>query len=165
MAGQVHHLATLLGMMSGRDDIERRTKIGYASCRSLFTTASQARQRSTRRASKKLPPLTIKSKPVMLVIDPTSNTIAQTLSTLPAQKPHGLAIDPKTPIILSRWKRKVVVMDSSTGVCLKSVDIAPGVDQIAFNPGNQRIYCASGQGKLSVLEETLKGAKSLGEAK
>ncbi|MBV8101728.1 MAG: hypothetical protein JOZ31_21505, partial [Verrucomicrobia bacterium] len=45
----------------------------------------------------------------------------------------------------------------------KSVDIAPGVDQIAFDPGNQRIYCASGQGKLSVLQETVEGAKSLGE--
>jgi len=58
----------------------------------------------------------------------------------------------------------LVVMDCTTGVCLESVDIVPGVDQIAFDAGNQRIYCASGgQGKLSVLEETGDGAKSLGD--
>ena len=106
----------------------------------------------------------IKSKPVMLVIDPTANTIAQTFSTLPAEKPHGIAIDPKTRRLFSAGGNgKLVVMDSTTGVCIKSVDIAPGVDQIAFDPGNQRIYCASGQGKLSVLEETVEGVKPLGE--
>jgi DNA-binding beta-propeller fold protein YncE len=106
----------------------------------------------------------IKSKPVTLVIDAKENTVAQTWSTLPAEKPHGLAIDPKTRRLFSAGGNgKLVVMDCTTGVCLKSVDIAPGVDQIAFDPGNQRIYCASGQGKLSVLQETVEGAKSLGE--
>ena len=106
----------------------------------------------------------IKSKPVMLVIDATANTVAQTWSTLPAEKPHGLAIDPKTRRLFSAGGNgKLVVMDCTTGVCLKSLDIAPGVDQIAFDPGNQRIYCASGQGELSVLQETVEGAKSLGE--
>jgi DNA-binding beta-propeller fold protein YncE len=106
----------------------------------------------------------IKSKPVMLLIDARSNTIAQTWSTLPAEKPHGLALDSKTRRLFSAGGNgKLVVMDCTTGVCLKSVDIAPGVDQIAFDPGNQRIYCASGQGKLSVLEETIEGAKSLGD--
>jgi DNA-binding beta-propeller fold protein YncE len=100
----------------------------------------------------------------MLLIDPTSNTIARTWSTLPAEKPHGLAIDPKTRRLFSAGGNgKLVVMDCATGVCLNSLDIAPGVDQIAFDPGNQRIYCASGQGKLSVLEETVEGAKLLGE--
>jgi DNA-binding beta-propeller fold protein YncE len=106
----------------------------------------------------------IKSKPVTLVIDAKANTVAQTWSTLPAEKPHGLAIDPKTRRLFSAGGNgKLVVLDCTTGVCLKSVDIAPGVDQIAFDPGNQRIYCASGQGKLSVLQETVEGAKSLGE--
>jgi DNA-binding beta-propeller fold protein YncE len=106
----------------------------------------------------------IKSKPVMLVIDPGSNSIAQTFSTLPAEKPHGLAIDPKTRrLFCAGGNGKLVVMDCTSGVCLKSVDIASGVDQIAFDRGNRRIYCASGQGKLSVLEETVEGAKSLGD--
>jgi DNA-binding beta-propeller fold protein YncE len=106
----------------------------------------------------------IKSQPVMLVIDASANTVSATWSTLPAVKPHGLAIDPKTRRLFSAGGNgKLVVMDCTTGVCLKSVDIAPGVDQIAFDAGNQRIYCASGQGKLSVLEETVDGAKSLGD--
>jgi DNA-binding beta-propeller fold protein YncE len=106
----------------------------------------------------------IKSKPVLLAIDPGQNTVAATWSTLPAEKPHGLAIDPKTRRLFSAGGNgKLVVMDCTTGVCLKSVDIAVGVDQIAFDPVNRRIYCASGQGKISVLEETVEGAKSLGD--
>ena len=106
----------------------------------------------------------IKSQPVTLVIDATANSVSATWSTLPAEKPHGLAIDPKTRRLFSAGGNgKLVVMDCTTGVCLKSVDIVPGVDQIAFDAGNQRIYCASGgQSKLSVLEETVDGAKSLG---
>jgi len=46
---------------------------------------------------------------------------------------------------------------------LGSVDIAEGVDQIAFDPGNQRIYCAAGEGKLTVLQETKEAVKSLGD--
>src|SRR5260370_14793147 len=38
----------------------------------------------------------IKSQPVTLVIDATANTVSAAWSTLPAEKPHGLAIDPKT---------------------------------------------------------------------
>jgi DNA-binding beta-propeller fold protein YncE len=101
---------------------------------------------------------------VTLVIDATANTVSATWSTLPAEKPHGLAIDPKTRRLFSAGGNgKLVVMDCTTGVCLKSIEIAAGVDQIAFDPGNQRIYCASGQGKLSVLEETVDGAKSVGD--
>jgi len=41
-------------------------------------------------------------------------------------------------------------------------EIVPGVDQIAFDPGNKRIYCASGKSGLSVAEETADGVRSLG---
>ena len=69
----------------------------------------------------------IKSQPVMLVIDGTANTVSATWSTLPAVKPHGLAIDPKTRRLFSAGGNgKLVIMDCTTGVCLKSVDIAPG---------------------------------------
>ena len=106
----------------------------------------------------------IKSTPLIVVIDSSSNSIALKWPTLPAEKPHGLAIDPRTRrLFCAGGNGKLAVMDCTTGAVLKSVDIAPGVDQIAFDPGNQRIYCASGQGKLSVLEETADGAKSLGD--
>ncbi len=75
-----------------------------------------------------------------------------------------MAVNPKTHRLFSAGKNgKLVVFDSVSGKSLGSVDIAEGVDQIAFDPGNQRIYCAAGQGKLTVLQETKEAVKSLGD--
>jgi DNA-binding beta-propeller fold protein YncE len=105
----------------------------------------------------------IKSQPVTIVIDPGLNSVAATWSTVPAEGPHGLAVDPETHRLFSAGKNgKLVVLDSVSGKSLGSVDIAEGVDQIAFDPGNKRIYCAAGQGKLTVLQETEAAVKSLG---
>jgi DNA-binding beta-propeller fold protein YncE len=105
----------------------------------------------------------IKSQPVTIVIDPGLNSVAATWSTVPAEGPHGLAVDPETHRLFSAGKNgKLVVLDSVSGKSLGSVDIAEGVDQIAFDSGNKRIYCAAGQGKLTVLQETEAAVKSLG---
>jgi DNA-binding beta-propeller fold protein YncE len=106
----------------------------------------------------------IKSKPVTLAIDPNANSIKATWSNSPVEKPHGLAIDPQTHRLFSAGGNgKLAVLDSTSGANLMSVEIAAGVDQIAFDAGKKRIYCASGQGKVSVLEETAEGVKSLGD--
>jgi len=106
----------------------------------------------------------IKSQPITLAIDPNGNAIRATWSTLPAEKPHGLAIDAQTRRLFSAGGNgKLVVLDAVTGASIGSVAIATGVDQIAFHPVNKRIYCASGRGKLSVLEETEKGVEPLGD--
>ena len=44
------------------------------------------------------------------------------------------------------------MFDWATGRLLSSVGIAPGVNQIGFDPGNRRIYCAGGSGMISVVE-------------
>jgi DNA-binding beta-propeller fold protein YncE len=60
----------------------------------------------------------------------------------------------------------LVVMDADSGKVLSSVPIAKGVDQIAFDPSNQRIYCAAGgAGVVTVLHETETGVESLGDVK
>jgi DNA-binding beta-propeller fold protein YncE len=106
----------------------------------------------------------IKSQPVMIVIDLGPNSVAAIWSTIPAESPHGLAVNPESHRLFSAGKNgKLVVLDSVSGRSLGSVDIAEGVDQIAFDPGNKRIYCAAGQGKLTVLQETAEAVKSLGD--
>src|SRR5262249_32293345 len=55
---------------------------------------------------------------------------------------------------------KLVVIDLKTGKVIATVDIEKGVDQIAFDPGNQRLYCAC-RGAISVVQETETGAKLL----
>jgi len=66
------------------------------------------------------------------VID-NSNSM-QPVSTLPAEKPHGLAM-----------------LKYQTGKILASCDIAPKVDEIAYDPALARAYCASGTGQISVV--------------
>ena len=106
----------------------------------------------------------IKSQPVTIVIAPGPNSVAATWPTLPAEGPHGLAVNPETHRLFSAGKNgKLVVLDTVSGKSLGSADIAEGVDQIAFDPGNKRVYCAAGQGKLTVLQETAEGVKSLGD--
>jgi DNA-binding beta-propeller fold protein YncE len=105
----------------------------------------------------------IKSRPVTLAIDPSSNKVLATWSTKPAESPHGLAIDSaRGRLFCAGGNGKLSVLDAVSGNVLTSIDIVPGVDQIAFDPDNKRIYCPSGKSGLSVLEETTNGVKLMG---
>lgn len=101
----------------------------------------------------------IKTANTVQVIDPTTDKVEATWQTAPAESPHGMAIDVKTQRLFTAGRNgKLVVIDIKTGSSLGSVDIAKGVDQIAFDPSNKRIYCACA-GAISVLEETDDGVK------
>ncbi len=104
----------------------------------------------------------IKSNNTVQVIDPATNKVEKTFDTAPATGPHGLAINGRTQHLFSAGSNgKLVVIDLKTGKVIATVDIAKGVDQIAFDRGNQRIYCAC-KGMISVVQETADGAKLLG---
>ena len=98
----------------------------------------------------------VKPASVTQVIDPATNKVVATWPTAPMTSPHGLAVNPKTHHVFSAGQGKVVMMDQNTGKVLSSVSIAPGyVDQIAFDPGNGRLYCACGDaGVISVVGES-----------
>jgi DNA-binding beta-propeller fold protein YncE len=101
----------------------------------------------------------VKTNNTMVAIDPATNAVVSTVSTVPAENPHGLAIDSKTNRAFSAGKNgKLVAIDLKSGKQIAVVDIAPGVDQIAFDPAKKRVYCAC-KGAVSVVEETDDGAK------
>lgn len=105
----------------------------------------------------------IKSDNTVQVIDPATNKVVKIFSTAPATGPHGLAIDTKAQRLYSAGSNgKLVVIDMKSGKVISTVDIEKGVDQIAFDPGNQRIYCAC-QGAIVVAQATAGGAKLLGK--
>lgn len=104
----------------------------------------------------------IKSNNTVQVIDPHTNKVVKTLDTAPATGPHGLVIDERAQRLFTAGSNgKLVVFDLKSGRSLGSVDIAPGVDQIAFDPGNKRIYCAC-RDAISVAEETDAGLRFIG---
>lgn len=86
-------------------------------------------------------------------------------STLPAEKPHGLALMPDGKrALVAGGNGKLVLMsigENDGGKILASTDIAPHVDEIAYNPASGDVYCASGTGVISVVNV---GGTQLGPA-
>ncbi len=97
------------------------------------------------------------------VIDPATNKVVAVWPTAPAKSPHGMMIDPASARLFSAGGNgALAVLDLKTGKVITSVAIAPGTDQIAFDPKRRRIYCAS-RGFVSVVQETAAGVRSLGD--
>ncbi len=106
----------------------------------------------------------VKSTNQLVAMNPKTGAITHKWSTLPATLPHGLAIDEKTGMAFSAGVNgKLVVFNLSTGKKIATVPIAAHVDQIIFDPGTKRVYCACRRA-ISVVQETASGAKLLGSA-
>ena len=89
----------------------------------------------------------------VVVIDPASNTAMASWPTAPALKPHGSALDSKgRRLFVAGGNGKLVAIDLISGKVVSSVEIAPRVDEIAYDSGLNRVYCASGSGVLSVVD-------------
>lgn len=102
----------------------------------------------------------VNSNSTVAVIDPNTNAIVARWPAAPAVELTGLAVDGASHRIFTAGSNgKLAVIDTTTGSVVGSVDITPNVDQIAFDPGKRRIYCASGAGLLSVVQETDAGAE------
>ena len=105
----------------------------------------------------------IKTNDTVQVIDPATNKVTATWATAPATGPHGLALDSKAGRVFSAGKNgKLAVLDIKTGTIIGTADIGMGVDQIAFDPTNKRIYCGC-RGVISVLEATADGVKHIAD--
>jgi DNA-binding beta-propeller fold protein YncE len=100
----------------------------------------------------------------VVVIDTASNKLVAKWPTSPAQMPHGLAMAmPARRLFVAGANGKLVEMDAGTGKMIASADIAPKVDQIAYDSGLKRVYCASGTGVMSVVQVEDDGLTSLGD--
>jgi DNA-binding beta-propeller fold protein YncE len=100
----------------------------------------------------------------VVVVDPATNSVTATWSTLPATAPHGQAIDSQTGRVFAVGTNGILVaLDIKTGALVAQAPVAPRIDQIVFDPGTMRIYCASGTGVVSVVQETTAGLSALGD--
>jgi hypothetical protein len=94
----------------------------------------------------------LKSSSVITVIDVAENKVTASWPTAPAQAPHGMAMMPKEDAFLvAGGNGKLVLMSQKDGHVLSSTDIPNRVDQIAYDAGMHRAYCASGTGKIAVV--------------
>jgi len=104
----------------------------------------------------------LKDTGVLVKVDPAAQTIAAKWPTAPADKPHGLAmVDEQNAVLIAGGTGKLVLLDLATGKVLASADIAPKVDEIAYDPGLHQAYCASGTGVISVVSVDKGSLKTL----
>ncbi len=108
----------------------------------------------------------IKSEPLLLVLDTKTHAVTARYATSPAERPHGLALDAKRrQLFCAGANGKLAVLDADAGRVVEAVDVASGVDQIAFDPASNRVYCASGKAGISVVDVAGEHAKLLGTVK
>jgi DNA-binding beta-propeller fold protein YncE len=89
---------------------------------------------------------------VMAVIDVATGKVTEKWPTAPAEGPHGIALVPEADAIaIAGANGKLALMSQKDGHILSSVEIAKGVDQVAYDADLHRVYCASNTGKISVI--------------
>jgi len=91
----------------------------------------------------------LKDANLLAVVDPAKGTVIHRWSTEPAEKPHGLAMFPHHEVFIAGGNGKLVLLDYKTGKVVASEDIAPRVDEIAYDSDSGNVYCASGTGVIS----------------
>ena len=106
----------------------------------------------------------LKTSSVIAVIDVAENKVVASWPTAPAQAPHGMAMMPEDDAFLvAGGNGKLVMMSQKDGHVIGSADIPPRVDQIAYDAGMHRVYCASGTGKIAVVSVEKGALTNLGE--
>ncbi|MEI9997679.1 MAG: hypothetical protein WDO13_00125 [Verrucomicrobiota bacterium] len=85
-------------------------------------------------------------------VDTASGKVKNTWPTAPAEKPHGLArVNGTDTFLVAGGNGQLVQIDLISGQVLASADIAPHVDEIAYDGALGLVYCASGTGVMSVV--------------
>ena len=107
--------------------------------------------------------LNIKSADKVAVIDPNTYKTVAEWATAPAALPHGMALDAvHHRIFTAGGNGKLAVIDTQSGKVTGSTDIAAKVDQIAFDPAKQFVYCA-GTDKMSIVDTSGSAVATVGE--
>ncbi|MGA3169607.1 MAG: hypothetical protein ABSE62_01205 [Chthoniobacteraceae bacterium] len=106
----------------------------------------------------------MKTAGTIAVFNVKTNKLAANYPTAPAQSPHGIALIPEIDAMaVAGGNGKLVIMSQFDGAVLSSGDIPAQVDQIAYDHGLHRLYCASGLGEIAVFAIQNKQLKPLGE--
>ena len=105
----------------------------------------------------------VKGKNTIAVIDPASNTVVNVWPLAPDKGPHGIAIVPEYNDLLVACAGKLVMLNRSSGKVVATAATGARVDEMAYDPGLHIAYCASRQGKISVVAVAADQLTSLGD--
>lgn len=93
----------------------------------------------------------VKGANTIAAIDLASNKVVATWPLAPDKGPHGIAFVPDANNLLVACANKLVLISCATGKIIATAAIGGRVDEMAYDPGLHMAYCASRQGKISVV--------------
>ena len=93
----------------------------------------------------------VKGSNTIGVVDLSNNKVVAAWPLAPDKGPHGIALVPEANDLLVVCAGKLVLLDCASGKVVSTAPIAGRVDEIAYDPGLHQAYCASRQGKISVV--------------
>jgi DNA-binding beta-propeller fold protein YncE len=93
----------------------------------------------------------VKGTNTIAVIDLADNKVLAAWPLTPDKGPHGIAFAPEIDSLLVACAGKLVLFDCATGKITATAPTATRVDEMAYDPGLHMAYCASRQGKISVI--------------
>ena len=93
----------------------------------------------------------VKGKNTIAVIDPVSNKVLETWPCAPDTGVHGIAVVSESNGLLVACAGKLVLFDRSSGKITATAATGARVDEMTYDPGLHIAYCASRQGKISVV--------------
>jgi hypothetical protein len=85
-------------------------------------------------------------------IDPDAGVVTASWQTGAVGAPTGVATDSADGIVLiAGWGGVLASIDMRTGAILGTAQVAPGINQIAFDPVTRNLFCASGAKALVAI--------------
>jgi len=93
----------------------------------------------------------VKGKDTVAVIDPANNQVLANWPCAPDKGVHGIAMVPENNGLLVACAGKLVLFDRTSGKVSASATTGERGDEMTDDPGLDIAYCASRQGKISVL--------------
>ncbi len=105
----------------------------------------------------------VKGTNAIAEVDLDNNKVLATWPLAPDKGPHGIALVPDSNGLLVACASKLVLMDRTNGKILATAPIGGRVDEMAYDPGLHTAYCASRQGKISVVAVDANKLTALGD--
>lgn len=90
---------------------------------------------------------------VLLQVDTHTYTIVQQWRPVVGEMPGGLATDPVNQLLFAAYDGRMLVLDNTTGATRATIPIGAHPGTVLFQPGTALLYCANGEGTVSVIKQ------------
>ena len=93
----------------------------------------------------------VKGANTIAEVDLDNNKVLTAWPLAPDKGPHGIALVPDSNNLLVACASNLVMLSCSSGKILATAPIGARVDEMTYDPGLRKAYCASRIGKISVV--------------